>query len=88
VVETVLGRVLLWGSVVECDHGWRAEYAYPAALYLSARGPEVTPGYRSAAEHDRRAEVEEIARRLRSYSGPVHVFADDSLATVAATLAH
>ena len=24
-----LGRVLLWGRIVESDRGWRAEYAYP-----------------------------------------------------------
>jgi hypothetical protein len=87
VVETVLGRVLLWGAVVECDHGWRAECAYPAALYLSAGGPDLTHRSRPPEGHDRRAALEEIARHLRSYSVPVHLFADDSLAAVAATLA-
>jgi hypothetical protein len=87
VVETVLGSVLLWGAVVECDHGWRAECAYPAALYLSAGGRDLTHGSRRPERHDRRAALEETAQRLRSYGVPVHLFADDSLATVAATLA-
>jgi hypothetical protein len=30
----VLGRVFLWGEVVECEAGWRAGRAYPAHLYL------------------------------------------------------
>ena len=30
----VLGTVLLWGSVVECEHGWRASHAYPHQLLL------------------------------------------------------
>jgi hypothetical protein len=87
VVETVLGKVLLWGSVVECDHGWRSEYAYPAALYLPARGPDLTLGFRPKAEHDRRAALEDVARHLHGYGVPVHLFADDSLAAVAVALA-
>lgn len=30
----VLGRVANWGTVIEHDDGWRAQYAYPLALYL------------------------------------------------------
>ena len=36
VVGRVLGRVALWGLVVEGEHGWRAELAYPAALESDA----------------------------------------------------
>ena len=32
VVGRVLGRVALWGAVVEAEDGWRAEYAYPFEL--------------------------------------------------------
>jgi len=32
--QYVFGRVFLWGEVVECWAGWRAERAYPAHLYL------------------------------------------------------
>jgi hypothetical protein len=30
----VVGRLNLWGKVIECDQGWRSEYAYPAELYV------------------------------------------------------
>jgi hypothetical protein len=30
----VIGRVLLWGSVVEEDAAWRAELAYPQRLLV------------------------------------------------------
>lgn len=30
----VLGRVALWGTVVECERGYRASHAYPVALYV------------------------------------------------------
>lgn len=30
----VLGRVALWGRVIEHDHGYRAEFAYPQRLRL------------------------------------------------------
>jgi hypothetical protein len=33
----VFGRVQLWGKVIECQHGWRASYAYPQQLYLVRR---------------------------------------------------
>jgi hypothetical protein len=32
--ERVVGRVSLWGSVVECEQGWRASLAYPERLYV------------------------------------------------------
>ena len=37
VVDRVLGRVCLWGRVLECERGWRASRAYPARLYVPAR---------------------------------------------------
>jgi hypothetical protein len=30
----VIGRVSLWGHVVEAESGWRSERAYPARLYV------------------------------------------------------
>ena len=33
-VARVLGRVLLWGTVVEHEHGWRASHAEPFELWL------------------------------------------------------
>src|SRR5829696_380443 len=31
-VGRVVGRVALWGDVVECERGWRASHAYPSRL--------------------------------------------------------
>jgi hypothetical protein len=30
----VLGRVSLWGTVVECERGFRASHAYPSRIYV------------------------------------------------------
>lgn len=32
----VLGQVFLWGTVVECDRGFRASHAYPSRIYVPA----------------------------------------------------
>jgi hypothetical protein len=48
IVGRVLGLVSLWGTVVECERGWRAERGYPLRLWaadsllagLSAYGAE------------------------------------------------
>ena len=37
VAPRVLGRVSLWGDVVECAWGWRASFAYPAQIYVPDR---------------------------------------------------
>jgi hypothetical protein len=55
----VVGRVLLWGAVVETELGWRASRAYPQRLFLPAR----------TLRERRRAE--RIAKRLVPYGAPV-----------------
>jgi hypothetical protein len=52
VEQPVFGRVSLRGSVVECEHGFRAACAYPAALYVPAlpdetEAPEPPSGWPS-----------------------------------------
>ena len=42
-----LGRVSLWGLVVECERGWRASHAYPERILLPVR-----PGAGAAEELD------------------------------------
>ena len=59
----VLGRVLLWGDVVECERGYRASSAYPAELLL----PTVVPG------RGRLLRVDEIATGLSRYGVPVRL---------------
>ena len=36
----VIGSVSLWGDVVECEHGWRARYAYPREIFVPCLTPE------------------------------------------------
>jgi hypothetical protein len=61
----VFGRVRLWGTVVECEQGWRASRAYPAEVFVPALA-------RSSAA---RASAEEIADALNCYAVPVAVLA-------------
>ena len=61
-VPRVVGLVSLWGSVVECEHGWRASHAYPAAIYV--------PSFSSAAGDPA---PEEIAAALAAYHVPVEI---------------
>lgn len=68
----VLGRVALWGEIVECERGFRASHAYPTALYV--------PTDEGKRAHGRAAE---IAAALRRYRVPVQLIANEA-ATVAA----
>jgi hypothetical protein len=61
----VIGRVMLWGEVVECEHGWHAACAYPAHLYVP----------RVAAVDD--PAVEKIAAGLGVYGVPVEYISED-----------
>ncbi len=60
----VYGRVLLWGLVVECEQGWRAEWAYPERLYVpdAAAGDELS--------------VDELVAELAVYGVPVEAALD------------
>lgn len=41
----VTGQVALWGHVVEHERGYRAEYAYPVALFLPPRVAQPMAGF-------------------------------------------
>ena len=59
----VIGHVSLWGSVVECEHGWRASRAYPERLYVPSLHEEGgTAG-----------DPSEIARELTAYGVPIEL---------------
>jgi hypothetical protein len=62
----VVGRVSLWGRVVEAEAGWRASHGYPAALFV----PRATQSRRRARAT---VPVERIARELRDYGVPVEL---------------
>jgi hypothetical protein len=62
-IGSVFGRVRLWGTVVECEQGWRASRAYPAEILVPAL-PHSSPAHASG---------EEIADGLSCYGAPVVV---------------
>jgi len=59
-LHRVLGQIDLWGRTVECEHGYRASYGYPARLWVPTRRPD-------GAELD----VGAIALDLLDYGVPV-----------------
>ena len=66
-LDSAIGRVSLWGSVVECEHGWRASHAYPERLYL----------LRQSEEEGSHSPREEIAVGLSVYGVPLEVLECD-----------
>jgi hypothetical protein len=88
-IQAVLGCVFLWGSVVECEQGWRAERAYPAALYLPALAPEARRGRlgRFLGRGQSAISAPELARELSAYGVAVELIACRTLAELADTLA-
>lgn len=71
--DRVIGRVALWGSVVEGPFGWRASHAYPIELFVPAAVG--THGLR------RRGYLDEILAALEAYRVPVDVVAPSALTT-------
>ncbi|HSC49822.1 MAG TPA: hypothetical protein VLD16_06105 [Gaiellaceae bacterium] len=63
-VARVLGQVALWGTVIECENGFRASHAYPLRIYVpaDAGGPW-------------RIGWDEVAGGLVSYGVPVEPLA-------------
>jgi hypothetical protein len=53
----VIGTVSLWGAVVECEHGWRAGFAYPREIFVPSLAPRPA----------------ETAAALEAYGVPVEV---------------
>lgn len=67
----VVGRVSLWGTVIECAGGWRASLAYPSAIFVpTARGRRVPLSGRLPTP---RRPVEELALALGVYGVPVEI---------------
>lgn len=71
--DRVIGRVALWGDVVEGPFGWRASHAYPVELFV----PEPMIAWRSG--NGRRAHFEEILLALEDYRVPVDLVAPSAL---------
>jgi hypothetical protein len=68
-VHRVVGRVALWGTVIECEGGWRGSRGYPAAIFVPAVRRRRLRGGLSRAD----APVEEIAAGLDVYGVPVEL---------------
>jgi hypothetical protein len=80
-IGAIIGRVFLWGRVVECEHGWRAARAYPAQLYLPLGRHGRLSFLASRVPH-----AEELALALRAYGVPVELVACASLGKLARLL--
>jgi hypothetical protein len=61
--SALIGRVALWGRVIECERGWRATFAYPTQLYV----------LRAPASRRQPADARALARDLAVYGVPVQV---------------
>jgi hypothetical protein len=72
----VIGRVALWGTVVECAQGWRASLAYPAQLYV----PLLPRGRQTAL-------ARQFALDLTEYGVPVELLEVSTPNELIATLA-
>ena len=70
VVHRVIGKVALWGKVIEGELGWRAEYAYPAEIWIP-REFHVTSGIDIGAVRPPGLPLEEVAYGLAAYGVPV-----------------
>jgi hypothetical protein len=71
--DRVIGRVALWGDVVEGTLGWRASYAYPVELFVQDPTGERF-GFRGGAH------VEKILLALEAYRVPVDLVAPTAIA--------
>lgn len=47
-MEVAIGQVSLWGKVVECERGFKAQFAYPRHIYLPASFSRFMPTVQSA----------------------------------------
>jgi hypothetical protein len=63
ILHRVIGRVALWGDVVEGPRGWRASHAYPADLLLPAANINRRP----------MAGLSTMAMELADYGVPVTI---------------
>jgi hypothetical protein len=74
-VQRVLGRVSLWGDVLECERGWRGTLGYPEHLYVPAA-------------NRRQSAAADVALALTAYGVPVDLLecsgSEDALRQLAA----
>jgi hypothetical protein len=71
----VVGRIAIWGSLVECERGFKAERVYPERLYVV---PSTLYGRKRAQR------ALEVAFSLRDYGVPVEVLSGSGDEIIAA----
>jgi hypothetical protein len=70
-----IGRVSLWGSVVEGEKGWRASCAYPERIYLPRSDRLGRP-----------TDVEALLEGLAEYAVPIEILEDNDSSPVGAAV--
>jgi hypothetical protein len=70
--DRVIGRVALWGDVVEGPAGWRSSHAYPSQLHV----PSTSVAYRGLRQRER---LEEILLGLEAYGVQVDLVVPSAL---------
>jgi len=75
--SVLIGRVALWGRVIECERGWRGTFAYPSHLYL----------LRAALTRRQGPDASALAGQLAMYGVPVDVLEARTVAGLLAELA-
>jgi hypothetical protein len=88
IVHRVIGCVSLWGTVVECTRGWRAERAYPASLAVPAPRPQARKRHllRPRRKASESLPAAHIADALGEYGVPTELVACETLGDLAAAL--
>jgi len=71
VLHRVVGRVSLWGRVVECERGWRGASAYPCALYVPTAARRRLFSFRRLPPP--LVPAEEVALGLAEYGVPIEL---------------
>jgi hypothetical protein len=73
----VIGRVALWGRVIECERGWRGAFAYPTHVFVM----------RAALSRRQGPDARALAGQLAVYGVPVDVLEARTMAGLLAELA-
>lgn len=71
VVHRVLGTVALWGTVVQCERGWRSSFGYPVHIYVPV--PSRRGWFHLARIRPPLLPAEEIVLGLADYGVPVEL---------------
>ena len=60
----VIGEVYLWGKIVDCEYGYRAQYAYPKQFFSNGNGYSVADNNSTSALREFNVPIEPMAERV------------------------